>query len=161
MFRTFALLGVCSLFVFGACDGSGGALRHTATTISIEDLLTAHRVDEDRETVSVFIAEAIRTVSLTAIGSGKGSATFARLIRVARKGSLFRYERTSDSSTKQIDLFDGNAVHHLMSANGRLIDSSTRPGESASEQVMLEIKTFGVLPILNRLMSSKPQSVFE
>ena len=157
MFRNIAILGICSLLFWEACVERGGALRHTATPISIEDLLTAHGVVENPTTASVFIGEAIRRVSLTGSVNGRGSPTFARLIKVARNGRLFRYERTSDSSTKQIDVFDGNAVHHLMSANGRLVDSSTSPGESASEQVMLEIKTFGVLPILNRLMGSKPE----
>src|ERR1043165_1612054 len=162
MLRLVALLGVCSPLVLQACVGKGGVLEQNTTAITVEDLLTAHRVTEDPAKTSVFIAEAIRKVSFNRNDSGKGSTIFERLISVARNGRLFRYERTAEGGlTKQIELFDGNAVHHLMSANGKLIDSSTRPGESAADQVMLEIKTFGLLPILNRLMDSKPQSEFE
>jgi hypothetical protein len=157
MFRIIALLEVCSLLVLQGCIGKGAAREHNKTPITVEDVLSAYRINEDPAIASVFTAEAIRKVSLRRALSG-----FERLIKVSRNGRLFRYERTAESGpTKQIDVFDGNWMHHLMSANGKLIESSTRPGESASEQVMHEIKTFGLLPILNRLMDVKPQSEFE
>lgn len=162
MFRIAALLGMCLLLVLQACVGRSGSLERTPTEISVGDLLTAHRVAEDPALVSVFTAEAVRRVSFNPALGAKDATTFERLITVARNGRFFRYERTAESGpTRQIDVFDGNAVHHLMSANGRLIDNSTSPGESPSDQVLLELKTFGLLPILSRLMDSKAPAVFE
>jgi hypothetical protein len=46
-----------------------------------------------------------------------------------------------------------------MAANGKLIEESMRPGDSPPEAAGLEIKTFGLLPILRRLNQIRSEGV--
>jgi hypothetical protein len=134
----------------------------SAVFISIRDLLEAHNVLGDPDVLSVFFAEAQRTVSLAAATNGKPPGAFTRLVTVARYRQVFRYERADPLvSTRQIDLFDGYAIYHAMSVNRRLIEESKQSGDSTSEAVGLEIKTFGLLPILRQLAEPKTESVYE
>lgn len=156
------LSGLLSIGLLTSLSRRGQQEELSAAPISIRDLLEAHNVSPNPDVLSVFFAEAQRRVSFAAASSGKPAGAFTRLITVARYRQVFRYERADPLvSTKQIDLFDGNATYHAMAVDRRLIEESKQSGDSTSEAVGLEIKTFGLLPILRQLAEPKTESVYE
>ncbi len=156
------LSGLLSIALLTSCLRKEKAEEVSAVPISIRDLLEAHNVLANPDALSVFFAEAQRTVSFAAAPSGKAPGAFTRLVTVARSRQVFRYERADPPVlTKQIDLFDGNVTYHAMAVNRRLIEESTQSRDSTSEAVGLEIKTFGLFPILRQLAEPKTESVYE
>ena len=154
--------GLLSVTLLLACVSKENLEDETTGPITVIDLLTSHNVLANPDVTSVFLAEAERTVSFAGASSGNPSKRFTRMVSVARVRQLFRYERVDPLvPTKQIELFDGYAVHQIRTANGKLIWESQRPGDSPSEAVALEIKTFGLLPILGRLQELKTEGNYK
>ena len=132
-----------------------------ATPISTRDLLQAHHVPRNLDVLSVFVAEAERTTSYAVGPHSELPGSFKRNVTVARYGQVFKYSRADMMGlTKQFDLFDGSATHHAVTAKGNLVEESNQPGDSPSEAVAFEIKTFGLLPILRQLADPKTESVY-
>jgi hypothetical protein len=128
--------------------------------ISIRDLLQAHNVLENPVALSRFFGEAKRTVWAPGTGS-KAPCSFTRLISVARDGKVFKYQRGDPlGPTNQLDLFDGYATYHVVLGNGRLIEETVQPGDSPTEAVGFELKTFGLLPVLSQLAGPKTESIY-
>lgn len=133
-----------------------------APPISVKGLLQAHNVPEDAGAMSIFFAEAHRTISASAAGGREMPRSFDRVVAVARHGNAYRYERVDPlARTRKIYVFDGNATFYAMMVNGRLVEESSHESDSPPEAVGLEIKTFGLLPILKQLADPNTQSVYE
>jgi hypothetical protein len=133
-----------------------------APPISMKRLLQAHNIPEDPGAMSIFFAEAQRTISAWAAGGSEMPRSFDRVVAVARHGKAYRYQRVDPiARTKKIYVFDGNTTFYAMMVNGRLVEESSHEGDSPPEAVALEIKTFGLLPILKQLADPNTQSVYE
>jgi len=156
--RVLVASSVLSVTLLQSCAVKEGLEEPMKRTITVVDLLNSLNVPAHPDVISTYLAEAKRIVSFT----GAPSGAFTRLVMLGRYRNLFRYERVDPlGPTKQIDVFDGYAVYHAMSANGISTEESQRPGDSPSETVGVEIRTFGLLPILARLIDPKTESVYE
>lgn len=155
------LLSLVSITLLATRAGRGERRAlPAAAPISLNDVLQAHNVLGDLGVPSSFLAEARRTIS--AAQRGGIPRSFDRMITVARYGNAHRYQRVDPiARTKQIYAFDGNTTFHAMIVNERLIEQSSREGDSPSEAVGLEIKTFGLLPILRQLSDPNTQAVYQ
>jgi hypothetical protein len=130
--------------------------------VSINSVLQAHNVLENPRRTSIFVAEAQRTVSVPAAGDSQMPRSFDRMVTVSSDGKAYRYQRVDPiAQTRTICVFDGNTTFHAVMIEGRLAEESSREGNSPSEAVGLEIKTFGLLPILKQLADPNTQSVYE
>jgi hypothetical protein len=157
------LSGLLSIAVLSARAGrEKTAELSAAPPISLKSVLQAHNVVDDPGRTAIFFAEAQRTVSASAAGSSEMPSSFDRMVTVSRQGKAYRYQRVDPiAHTKTIYVFDGNTTSHAMMVEGRLVKESNHSGDSPSEAVGLEIKTFGLLPILKQLADPNTQSIYE
>lgn len=157
------LSGLLSIAMLAACaDREKREELPAAPPISLKGLLEAHNVPGDPGGTSIFFAEAQRTISASAAGGSEVPRSFDRMVTVSRHGKAYRYQRVDPiARTKKIYVFDGNTTFYAMMVKGRLVEESNHEGDSPPEAVGLEIKTFGLLPILKQLADPNTQSVYE
>lgn len=138
-----------------------GEADQSARPVSINEVLRAHNLPQNLDTLSAFSAQAVRLTSRPPGINHNLPSFFERQVSVVMAGNTYR-RHTADplEQREQFDLFDGSAPYHAVIEKGRLAEEANQMTDSQTRGVDFGVKTFGLVPILKQLSDPATEVIY-
>jgi len=127
--------------------------------VSIEDVRHAHNLPRDVMILSAYTVEAVRLRSIYGDPDSELPNFYERTTEVAVDGTRFKSHQIDPQEVREeTDVFDGQSAFHTEVEEGAVVKADRMGGEQFRD-VELNIKTFGLIPILNQISDPATQAV--
>jgi hypothetical protein len=132
-----------------------------ASSVSIAEVLLAHRIPQNPDALSNFEAAAVRLTSRPRGTDHDMPNFFERNVSVVVAGNAYK-RHTADSLKlrEQFDLFDGTTPYHSVIEDGRLVEEANPITQSQAKGVSFSVRTFTLVPILKQLSDPATEAVY-
>lgn len=138
-----------------------GEANQPASSISINEVLRAHNVPQNPDSLSAFSAEAVRLTSRPPGIDRELPSFFEREVSIVVAGNAYKYHTADPLRLReQYDMFDGSIPYHAVTERGRVIEEANQLADSQSRGVEFSVKTFGLAPILKQLSDPATEVVY-
>jgi hypothetical protein len=128
-------------------------------SVSIDDVRRAHNLPQDTRVLSAYMVEAVRLRSIYNDTDSELPNFYERATEVAVDGIRFKSHQIDPQEVREeTDRFDGQSAYHTEIEEGVVVKAN-QMGDQQFRDVELNIKTFGLIPILNQISDPATQIV--
>ena len=133
--------------------------EQTARGVTIHDVRPAHNLPPDIKALSAYRVEAVRLRSIYNEPGSELPSFYERTTEVAVDGIRFKSHQIDPQEVREErDVFDGQAAYHTEVEKGAVVKANQMEDQQFRD-VEANVKTFGLIPILNQISDPATQIV--